>query len=66
MGRATIERPDDIKCTLEFSMTLGEWKNVRKTLRNNQAWAENQLIADITDIINKIEQTFHNDFNPTK
>jgi hypothetical protein len=57
MATATIKKPDDIECVLQFSMTLRNWKYVRETLNQNPAWAEIQVISEINNLVYKLEQT---------
>ena len=59
MSVAFVDRPDDIKCTLQFSMSLKDWKQVRKTLQSNTAYTEIQVINEINDLVHKMEQTFY-------
>ncbi len=59
MGIARIEKPGDIKCTLKFTMSLEDWKQVRKTLRKNDSYIELQIINEITDLVNQLENTFY-------
>ena len=56
MATATIDKPDNIKCTLKFSMEISEWKQVRKTLNSNAAYTELMIIREIDDLVSKLEQ----------
>lgn len=61
MGRAKIENSDDIKCTLSFTMSLKDWKQIRSTLQKNQAYIELQVIDEIHDLVMQLENTFYSD-----
>lgn len=56
---AKIIDPDGIKCSLEFTMTLRDWKLIRKTLSSNAAYAEVQVMNEISDLICQLEKTFY-------
>ena len=60
MSTAVIKNPDKIVAELTFSMTLEDWKQVRKTLRTNAAYTELQVIDEISDLVDQIEQVFYN------
>ncbi len=45
MGIAKVKNPDNIECTLEFTMRLSDWKNVKKTLSSHPAYAETEVIV---------------------
>jgi len=59
MAIATINNPDKIECTLQFTMTLKDWKGIRKTLENNTAYCELKIINKIRDLTIQLEQTFY-------
>lgn len=59
MGVATIENPDDIKCTLQFTLSLRDWKRIRETLRQNPAYTEMQIINEINDLVCQLEKTLY-------
>lgn len=61
MSTAKVENPDDIKCTLKFTMSLGDWKQINTTLGKHSAYIELQIIDEIRDLVNQLEQTFYND-----
>ena len=61
MSSAKINNPDEIECTLEFSMKLKDWKQVRKTLGSNACYTELQIINEIADLVNRLEQTVYAD-----
>lgn len=61
MGIAKIDDPDSIKCTLQFTMSLGNWKRVGKTLALNSDYAETKVIAEIMNLVSQLEKTFHSD-----
>jgi len=58
MNTAKIKNPNEVDCTLEFTMKLKDWKQIRITLNKNTAYAEMQLISEITDLILQLEKTF--------
>ena len=59
MSEAVIENPDEIVCTLQFTMKLKDWKQIKKTLKTNPAYAELELIGDILDLVNQLENTLY-------
>lgn len=61
MSIAIIENPDDITCTLKFTMTLKAWKEIRKTLRTNTAYNELQIINEIEDLTYKLENVLYSE-----
>ena len=61
MGEAIIKDPENISCTMQFTLTLRDWKLIRKTLRSNAAYVELELINDITVLVNKLENTLYSD-----
>lgn len=61
MATATIENPDNIECTLQFTMSLGDWKQIRKTLKSNEDWAELQVMNEISDLVYQLEKTYYSD-----
>lgn len=61
MSTAIIENPDKIECTLTFTMTLKEWKQIRKTLDSNPSYAELKVTDEIIDLVRKVEQVFFSD-----
>ena len=60
MAIANVENPDDIKCTLQFTMKLKDWKQIRKTLGVNSAYTELQIMNEISDLVRQLEATFYN------
>lgn len=56
---AQIKDPDSVKCTLQFTMLLKDWKQVRDTLGKNATYAEQQLINDIVDLVFQLEKTLY-------
>ena len=64
MGIAKIEKPDEIKCTLQFTMKLKDWKQIRKTLQTNAAYTELQVMNEISDLVYQLEQTFYDKVKP--
>ena len=61
MGTAKVVQPDDIKCTLSFTMSLSDWKRIRKTLSSNSSYTELQVMNEISDLVCQIEKTFYSD-----
>ena len=59
MSKAMIENVDDIVCTLQFTMSIADWKRVRKTLGSNAAYAEMRLMREIGDLIRELEQVLY-------
>jgi len=58
MGIAKVENAENIKCTLSFTMTLKDWKQIRNTLQKNPAYTELQVINEIHDLVGQLEKTF--------
>jgi len=61
MSEAKIENVDNIECTLSFTLKIKEWKQIRKTLNSNTAYAEMELITEIRELVTKPEQVFYID-----
>jgi len=59
MSVANVKNPDEIECTLSFTLRLREWKKIKQTLLKNSAWAEMELISDISDLVSQLEDTFY-------
>ncbi len=59
MGTAKVNNPDAINCTLSFTMTLKDWKQVRKTLGSNEAYIELQVINEIRDLVSQLEKVYY-------
>lgn len=59
MATARVENPDKIKCTLTFTMTLEDWRQIRRTLRKNAAYTEIQMMNEISDLILQLEKTYY-------
>lgn len=57
MSLAEIKNPDEIVCTLQFTMKLRDWKQVKKTLNKNAAYTELQIINEISDLVYQLEKT---------
>lgn len=55
MSSAKIVNPDEVRCTLQFTMSLKDWKQVRTTLNTKGCYAEMQLISEITDLVYQLE-----------
>jgi hypothetical protein len=56
---AQVVNPDEIKCTLQFTMTLGDWKQINKTLGLNAAYTELQIMNEIRDLVTQLERVFY-------
>ena len=54
---ATVDKPDKIKCTIRLSMSLEDWKAVRKQVDNGN-YACTQVSSAISDLVYQMEQTF--------
>jgi len=59
MAIAKINNVDKIECTLEFTMTIADWKQIRKTLKSNEAYTELQIIDEISDLVSQLEKVFY-------
>jgi len=59
MSVAYVEKPDDIRCTLTFTMKLSEWKQISRTLETNNAWTELQIINEIHDLVGQLNKTYY-------
>lgn len=59
MSTARVKNPDEIQCTLEFTMKLGDWIQIRKTLNENAAHTELQIINEIDSLVCQLEHTFY-------
>lgn len=60
MAIAIVENPDEIECTLKFTMKLRDWKQIKKTLGTNAAYTELQVMNEISDLVMQLERTFYN------
>jgi len=58
MTIATVKDPDSIECTLTFTMTLKDWKQINKTLNSNAAYVELKIIREIDDLVRQLEKVF--------
>ena len=67
MGMAKVVNADKIQCTLEFTMSLEDWKRIKKTLSSNECYVEIQMMDEIRDLVSQLEQTYYSDglINPT-
>ena len=61
MAIAVVKNPGEIQCTLEFTMKLKDWKQIRKTLGTNAAYTELQVMNEISDLVIQLEKTFYAD-----
>ena len=59
MTIAQIKNPDDIVCTMQFTMKLREWKQIKKTLSANAAYAELEIMNEIQDLVCQLEKTLY-------
>lgn len=59
MSAAYINKPDEIECTLQFTLKLKDWKQIRETLGSNEAYIELKVINEIRDLVRQMEQTFY-------
>ena len=59
MSIAEINNPDEIVCTMKFTMKLKDWKQIKKTLNTNQAYTELQIIGEIQDLVYQLEKTLY-------
>lgn len=60
MSIAEIQNPDEIVCTMKFTMKLKDWKQIRKTLNGNAAYTELQIMGEIDDLVYQLEKTLYN------
>jgi len=60
MGTAKVVNPDDIKCSIEFTLTLRDWKKVRETLQKKGDYPELGMLDDISDLIGQLQKTYYN------
>lgn len=62
-GKFTIDSPDDMKATMEITMTLSEWKQVRRDLKKpnvSRFYPSTESLAKvISDLITKAESTYY-------
>jgi len=61
MAIAIVENADEIKCTLKFTMSLRDWKQIRKTLGTNASYTELQVMNEISDLVGQLEKVFYDD-----
>lgn len=61
MAIATVKNPNEIECTLQFTMKLKEWKQISKALGANTTYAELQVLEEIRNLVTKLEQAFYSD-----
>jgi hypothetical protein len=59
MTTAKVVKPDNIQCTIQVTMSIEEWKSVKKTLNTNPNYAQLKVIREITGLVNQLEQTFY-------
>lgn len=55
----SIENPDAVPMTMTITMTLAEWKELRKLLIKD--WSHSVLSHVIADLTRKAEAKFHPD-----
>jgi len=63
MTNSKVTNPDSIECTIEMTMTIREWKCIRDTLQKNAACLEQQVIMEISDLVEKMGKTFYAGIN---
>ena len=63
MATARINNADDIKCTLEFTMSIKDWKQIRTTLNKDACYAEVQVIQEINDLVHQLENVLYSNSN---
>lgn len=51
-------KPDEMKFTLEISMTLGDWKKLKDQLVHKQEWPGWSLEDEIQDLISQAERDY--------
>ena len=61
MATAIVKNPDNIECTLQFTMKLRDWKQIKKTLGTNAAYTELQVMNEISDLVYQLEKTYYSD-----
>jgi hypothetical protein len=59
MATAQVKNPDNIECTLQFTMKLKDWKQIKKTLGTNAAYTELQIMNEISDLVYQLEKVFY-------
>lgn len=59
MAMAKVKNVNKIECTLEFTMSLEDWKQISKTLGSNECYAEIQMMDEIRDLVTQLEQTYY-------
>ncbi len=63
VGKFQIDNPDKMSATMEITMTVGEWRQVRQDLRKPTTTtfysATESLVKVIGDLITKAESTYH-------
>lgn len=61
MSTAKIVNPEQIKCTLEFTMTLRDWKKVREALNGSDVgYSGLEIMQEIADLAYQLEKTLYN------
>lgn len=60
---AVVKNPGEIECTLELTMKLREWKQIRRTLSTKAEYVELKIIKEIDGVIAQLEQVFYSDIN---
>ena len=61
MSLAIIDKPEEIVCTLQFTMKLGDWKQIKETLESKEAYVELKIIREIRNLVSKLESTLYAD-----
>lgn len=63
MGRgvSAIVDPDKVRATIEFTFTLGEWKQIRKFIETGKTveWPLSDITSSIVDLSIQMEKAFY-------
>jgi len=58
MAIAIVENPEKIRCTLSFTMSLEEWKQICETLKTNPGFEELKIIDEIQGLVTQLDRVF--------
>lgn len=61
MITAKIDNTDEIICSMRFTLSLKDWKQIQKTLRSNAAFTELKIINPIDELVGRLEKTLYVD-----
>ncbi len=53
-----IDKPDTLEATMFMTMTVGEWRKLKKQL-DDHGWPASDLGSAIFDLVQKAEKHFH-------